>query len=216
MTITELTLKYECDKSPEGHNYGPFYDKWFGPLKDKVKNILEIGVFIDGRSLCVWNDFFPNAMVYGIDIQDPTTFEKIENRKPVKYFRLDGTVLSTFETLLEKTEKQQFDIIIDDASHHMDHQQITLKVAFPFLKSGGIFVIEDLHTSTITDFFKRPVDVSTQKMIKEYISTGKMISPHYSDEEQKTLEDSIAECVLEKNVGTYGLDPEGICFIRKK
>lgn len=214
-TIAELTKEHLCDKSEMGHCYGVLYDKWIGPLKESVKNILEIGVFVDGRSLCVWNDYFINATVYGIDIIDPETFSKIEKREKVKYFRLDGTKKESFDFLFEKTG-EQFDIIIDDASHYMSDQQITLKLAFPFLKSGGIFVIEDLHTSVETSFFTRPGDVSTQNMIREYISTGKMVSPHYSPEEQKDLEDNIAECVLEKNVGSYGLNPEGICFIRKK
>ena len=38
-----------------------------------------------------------------------------------------------------------FDVVLDDASHASHHQQITLATLFPFLKSGGMYIIEDLH-----------------------------------------------------------------------
>jgi hypothetical protein len=40
-----------------------------------------------------------------------------------------------------------FDIIIDDGSHHWNHQITTLQQLFPFLKPGGFFVVEDIDTS---------------------------------------------------------------------
>lgn len=40
-----------------------------------------------------------------------------------------------------------FDVILDDGSHKMEHQQISIGVLFRKLKSGGIYVLEDLHTS---------------------------------------------------------------------
>jgi len=41
----------------------------------------------------------------------------------------------------------QFDIIIDDGSHISEHQMLTLKVLWPLLRSGGLYIVEDLHTS---------------------------------------------------------------------
>ena len=39
-----------------------------------------------------------------------------------------------------------FDIIIDDGGHTMKQQQISLGILFFAVKSGGYYVIEDLHT----------------------------------------------------------------------
>jgi hypothetical protein len=44
-------------------------------------------------------------------------------------------------------------MILDDGSHHMLDQQITLGYLFPLLKSGGMFFIEDLHTSLADNGF---------------------------------------------------------------
>jgi hypothetical protein len=41
----------------------------------------------------------------------------------------------------------QFDFILDDGSHHMYDQQITLGYLFPLLKPKGVYFLEDLHTS---------------------------------------------------------------------
>ena len=45
-----------------------------------------------------------------------------------------------------------FDIIIDDGSHIVAHQIISFKTLFPYLKSGGIYVIEDLFSSYWTEY----------------------------------------------------------------
>ena len=38
-------------------------------------------------------------------------------------------------------------IIIDDGSHHVDHVETTLRILWPHLKNGGVYVIEDTHTA---------------------------------------------------------------------
>ncbi len=39
----------------------------------------------------------------------------------------------------------EFDVIIDDGSHWEDHQYQTLANFFPYVKSGGFYVIEDVN-----------------------------------------------------------------------
>jgi len=38
-------------------------------------------------------------------------------------------------------------IIIDDGSHHVDHVESTLRILWPYLQDGGMYIIEDTHTS---------------------------------------------------------------------
>ena len=56
---------YDTDKE-KGHGYGSIYDKYFKDIKYDVKNILEIGT--RPGSIRLWLDYFPNANLYGIDI----------------------------------------------------------------------------------------------------------------------------------------------------
>ncbi|HAI37850.1 MAG TPA: hypothetical protein DCM40_06860, partial [Maribacter sp.] len=49
------------------HHYYLEYAKRFEPIRHKVKKVLEIGVF-KGHSMLLWEKYFPNATIYGVDI----------------------------------------------------------------------------------------------------------------------------------------------------
>ncbi len=51
------------------HNYLIYYWMHFRDIRLEVKSVLEIGIQTD-RSIRMWEEFFPNAIIYGIDI-DP-------------------------------------------------------------------------------------------------------------------------------------------------
>src|SRR5690606_32935288 len=40
-----------------------------------------------------------------------------------------------------------FDLVIDDGSHKNAHMLKSLEMIFPHLKPGGLYVVEDIHTS---------------------------------------------------------------------
>lgn len=139
MTIKELARKYKTDKY--SHGYTGYYDSLFSTLRNKKINLLEIGVK-DGASLRVWRDYFPNANIFGVDI-DPTC--TLRGPEEVKY--LIGDQSDPKFLLYNVGHKGPFNIIIDDGSHLMDDQILTLCTLFPFLARGGLYVIEDCHTS---------------------------------------------------------------------
>src|SRR6516165_9079476 len=114
-------------------------------FRDKEISLCEIGLCrtaerstIKTPSLSVWRDYFPRAQLFGFDIDDFSTV-KIPNCLIV---RGDS---SSRQDLRALGELGPFDIVIEDASHASHHQQITLATLFPFMKSGGLFCIEDLH-----------------------------------------------------------------------
>ena len=43
-------------------------------------------------------------------------------------------------------------IIIDDGSHENEHVRISFDVLFPYLRTGGLYVIEDMQTAYIPRF----------------------------------------------------------------
>ena len=76
--LTLLANKYKSDKGIEhgsAHGFTELYDEYFFNIKNKKINILEIGVQ-DGSSLKMWFDYFPNAKIYGLDIEDKSFLEK--------------------------------------------------------------------------------------------------------------------------------------------
>src|SRR5208283_4650918 len=133
--LDELAKKYSADKSSLYHNYAEKYDQLFSQLREETTSLLEIGVY-KASSVKMWEEYFPNAIIYGLDI-DPQCKQYESER--IKIITAD----QGNESQLKELEKLgTFDIIVDDGSHINEHQIISFKTLFPFLKRGGIYVIE--------------------------------------------------------------------------
>lgn len=39
------------------------------------------------------------------------------------------------------------DVVLDDGSHVAGHQRVSFETLFPLLNAGGLYIIEDMHTS---------------------------------------------------------------------
>lgn len=225
-TLTELAEIYKTDKKKSGdhHNYVEIYDKWFAPIKDKVTGFLEIGILkhpmesmfpYEGASLLMWHDFFTNATINGFDINDHRNMNK-HGKDRIKIHIGDQGSRIFLKDLMELQIAKPMDIIVDDGSHWMHHQQISLACLFKYVKPGGIYVIEDLFTSHPKPPFQpmgsqlSPDDTLTQDMLHDFVKTGKMVSMFMEPEEIKYLEENIDQCVIET-----GRHSE-IAFITKK
>ena len=136
--LAELFDKYRCDKGHK-HGYEKVYDPIFAKLKDEPITLLEIGI-LRGQSLSAWADYFPQALIIGIDTFDRVPPEEVDIlfHPRVHWFRCD----STRDVPEELTER--LDIIIDDGYHTNEAQLETFKRYFPLLKDDGAYFIEDV------------------------------------------------------------------------
>ena len=141
--LSELAKNFTTDKAVGLHDYTEVYDSYFDPIKDDKINFLEIGI-ANGGSLNLWEAYFKNANIIGLDI-NPECIKHEGGRKKVYI----GS--QTDEVMLWKiyNENKPLSVIIDDGSHRWDHQIKTFVAVFPWLKSGGLYFIEDLHTSYV-------------------------------------------------------------------
>lgn len=137
-SLNEIGIKYKSDKSSSYHCYLELYDEHFSTYRGKNINFLEIGIHL-GDSLNIFNEYFENATITAIDIQNMSHLQK-KNIRIVHGDQSDRSLLKEFEDNF-------YQIIIDDGSHKMEHQQVSFGVLFKKLKSGGLYIIEDLHTS---------------------------------------------------------------------
>lgn len=150
LTNNELSMiatRYGTDKGPLGHNYTCVYSLFFSPLKNNPIALLEIG-FYQGASIALWDAYFihPQTRIYAIDFDD-TYFNRIvscSNRCSVH--RIDQENPVQLHMFID-TMCNAFDVIIDDGGHSMRQQITSFTVLFPYVKPGGIYIIEDLHTS---------------------------------------------------------------------
>ena len=148
--LCALAEKYKSDKCPAiFHNYTPKYDSMFKGIRHKVMDVLEIGIgtpktmdhvkeYSYGASLYMWRDYFPNSIIYGIDIDPKAMFEAGRIRTSV----CDQSSPEQLEAMAKLNGP--FDIIIDDGSHRIEHQATSFKALIGHLSDTGTYVIEDI------------------------------------------------------------------------
>ena len=61
----------------------------------------------------VWRDYFPNANVYGADIDKDILFSE----ERIKTFYIDQLNPSSIKDFWEKVNTKDFDLIVDDGLH---------------------------------------------------------------------------------------------------
>jgi predicted O-methyltransferase YrrM len=121
-----------------------FYRRLLTSLDREPASILEIGVK-GGGSTAVWKRLFPNASVVGIDIKLRRWLTREPSEDGVVYLQGDQTDTARLDEIAAK--HGPFDLVIDDGSHVSDHVAGTLRLLLPHVRAGGIYVIEDTHSS---------------------------------------------------------------------
>ncbi len=123
------------------------YQKYFNPLVDKKIALLELGVF-KGESIRFWRDYFLHGKIYGVDIKHVDIEDQTGRVQIFKGSQCDIKFLDSIST-----NSGPYDIIIDDASHIGEYTKISFWHLFNnYLKSGGIYVIEDWGTGYYKNF----------------------------------------------------------------
>ena len=136
ITNNEYIDKYKTDKESRHRYCSSYYDQVFYNLKDKKLNILEIGIK-NGSSLVLWNEYFKNSIIYGIDNSD-LIGSRLDNYPRIKTIIQDAYRKElTFNLPL-------FDIIIDDGPHTIESQIKFINNYFKKLNKGGKLIIEDI------------------------------------------------------------------------
>ena len=123
-------------------HYLEIYERHFAPYRNKPVTMLEIGVF-KGGSLEMWREYFGQAaIIFGID-KNPDFAGNVIAPNQVRIGSQDDPMF------LQKviSEMGSPDIILDDGSHVGRHQRTSFEILFPRLGPGGLYVLEDLHTS---------------------------------------------------------------------
>lgn len=139
--LCDLAIKHGTDKGPQWHGYTEEYDKLLSSDRMDVRNVLEMGI-MNGASHKMWVEYFPNAKIYGFDMNEcesvgPNIFFYCVNQS-------DQEDVESFCRVVGAECK--FDLVVDDASHCMRDQQMSLGILWPMLKPGGYYIIEDCAT----------------------------------------------------------------------
>lgn len=123
------------------HYFG-IYETHLARYRGRAPRILEIGVS-HGGSLQMWRDYFgTSSRIVGIDVEprvaalaEPGIAIEVGDQGDPNFI---GDVAR---------RHGPFDIIIDDGSHVSSHQITSFETLWQYLKFGGVYLVEDLHTN---------------------------------------------------------------------
>lgn len=148
---------YSTDKI-KGHGYQLIYEKF---LDRKSKTVVELGC--RGGSAKMWNEYFPEAKIYGCDINivrhvdDSFTYIKMDMNNPNDYDQLPDNI----------------DVIIEDGPHTAKSQLVMLDTCLDKMAKNGVIVFEDLHCTESQyerDYikFKGQSDITINELLREW------------------------------------------------
>lgn len=123
-------------------HYFEIYERYFSLYRNTELNMLEIGIS-HGGSLQLWRKYFgEKANLYAVDINPEC--RQFEDEKTKIFIGSQEDTL--FLTQLIKN-LPPLDIILDDGGHTMNQQIVSFQQLFPKIKDGGVYIVEDTHTS---------------------------------------------------------------------
>lgn len=198
--LCDLAKVYEGTDKENCHSYfSRVYEEILFPHKKEFTKICEIGIGIrEAHSLRIWKDYFENSKIaLGLDISFPSS--QISEGVFVENFDQ-----SNKQMILDKSKELfDFDLIVDDGSHTMHDQQITLCYFINSLKLKGIYILEDLHTSLYVKgeldcqvYYGDKNETTTLDMLKNFSQTGNFSSSILSKEECSNLENNIEKVIV--------------------
>lgn len=123
-------------------HYLDIYPRLVGHLRGQDISFLEIGVY-KGGSIAMWQGYFgKGSKLTFLDI-DPAC----------QMLALPGTVVEIGDQadavfLNQMADRRgPFDVIVDDGGHQMYQQIASFNALWPRLNDGGLYIVEDTHTS---------------------------------------------------------------------
>jgi hypothetical protein len=170
--LTDLADRHGSDRGSAKHRSAELYHMLFHPYRDQPIALLELGQFIGGPehgssadlpSIRMWLEFFPKAQIHGLDVSDFSWFR----HDRFAFHRCDMDDRANIAAA--RAVMPEFDIIIDDASHASHHQQNGFLELFPRLRSGGLYIIEDLRWQPET--YEKPGITKTAALFRSFSET---------------------------------------------
>lgn len=150
--LCRIAMKYTTDKCfiRKWHSYTEVYDHYLSNRRQSCRQLLEMGIGVPscmgenyqiGASLFMWRDYFPNAHIQAIDLDEEAMVHGVSRITTRICNQIDA------QSLLKIFSADQFDVILDDGSHQPEHQIESFKILWPKVATHGFYLIEDIVTA---------------------------------------------------------------------
>ena len=190
----------------DAHGYAKIYETVFTNFKEKKINILELGSFY-GNAAAALYFYFDKANIFSADI-NPDMFKYKSNR--ITNFYIDSSSRNSLKNDLI-SKKNNFDIIIEDASHMLKDQIISLFMLFPLVNPGGYFIVEELDfPETREDMRVDQTKPDLKQILQNILKNTDFNSIYINDDEKKYFLENFSSIEIKK--GNFN----EIAIIKKK
>ena len=168
------------DKKIIAHGYAKIYEKYLKEHKEKNLNIIELGSFY-GNASAAFYFYFKNSRIYSADINPDMYLYR--SKRLINFFTDTSSRSSIERNILKKNI--QFDLIIEDASHMLKDQIISLFILFKNLKSGGFFIVEEIDFPEKREDMRVGQEFPDLKTILNKIINKENFNSEYINENEK-------------------------------
>ena len=146
VNLTDIADEMQQDQGSAKHGFTELYHMLLQPLRNRSLRMVLLGMggaedAATGRSGTVpmWLKYLPKARITGIDEHD---YPKTDDERLTK---LSCNLNKRDEIAALAQEMDAPHVVLDDFTHLSHHQQHAFVELFPKLKSGGLYLIEDLR-----------------------------------------------------------------------
>jgi hypothetical protein len=165
MSLEEIVDNSRTDKNTV-HSYLPLYQEILISKKESAKHVLEVGIY-KGGSIKLWNDFFTNATVYGLDVMNSDhVWDGIKNNdKIILHTSTDAYNQDFFNTHISN---KNFDFMLDDGPHSLESMKQFIKLYSQVMTDDGVLIIEDVQSWDWIEILKNEVPKHLKEFVKVY------------------------------------------------
>ena len=168
------------NKRIDAHGYSKIYERYFEKIRNGNLNVLELGSFY-GNAAGAFFYYFKNSSIYSGDIC-PDLFRYKSQR--IKNFYINtSSEISIKKDLIDN--QRIFNVIIEDASHTLKDQIISLFMLFKILSPKGIFICEELDFPETRKDMNINNEYPDLKNILKAIKSNRDFNSKYIKEEDK-------------------------------
>lgn len=147
-TLRDIFYQHKGRLIHKWDHYFEIYERYFSAYKGKEISMLEIGIS-HGGSIELWKKYLGDKIhIYAIDVNPEC--KKFEDDQTTIFIGSQSDPEFLHKVLQQMPD---LDFIIDDGGHTMVQQKVSFETLFLKVKEGGIYLVEDTHTSYWRKFY---------------------------------------------------------------
>ena len=167
MSLEKLVDNSRTDKNTT-HSYLPLYQKLLISKRETAQNVLEVGIY-NGGSIKLWDDFFINANVHGLDIMSfNNIWEGIKKKEKIKLYTSTDAYNDEFFKTNFLIKNIKCDFMLDDGPHTLESMKQFIKLYSQIMTEDGILIIEDVQCWEWIEILKSVVPDHLKQFIRIY------------------------------------------------